>query len=160
MTCSIVRLLEGKDSVRLFSFNLFISASNISAPKPPKCPPNLMGRSREWWWVFRKEQAQHNFHWRQFCVTRSTLIKKSKSFINFVLHFLDKQWNVLHCKNYRHPCVTRTHVAAKLLHIWSFYNCFACCRRLNATSWSSAIFSCRYMLRSLLELTRKLSCSL
>ena len=45
MTWLIVRLLEGKHSVRFFSFNLFISASNISAPKPPKCPPNLMWRS-------------------------------------------------------------------------------------------------------------------
>ena len=48
MTWLIVRLLEGKHSVRFFSFNLFISASNISAPKPPKCPPNLMWRSRSY----------------------------------------------------------------------------------------------------------------
>ena len=91
MTWLIVRLLEGKHSVRFFSFNLFISASNISAPKPPKCPHlNPIVQL-----VFRKKQAQHNFHWRQFCVTKSTLIKKSKSSINFVRHFLDKQRNVL-----------------------------------------------------------------
>ena len=67
MTCLIVRLLEGKDSVRIFTFNR----------------------------TFREKQAQHNFNWKQFCVTKSTLTKKSKSAINFVLHFLDKQWNVL-----------------------------------------------------------------
>ena len=48
MTWLIVRLLEGEHSVRFFPFNLFISASNISAPKPPKCPPNLMWRSRSY----------------------------------------------------------------------------------------------------------------
>ena len=45
--------------------------------------------------AFRKKQAQHNFHFRQFCFTKSTLIKKSRSSINFVRHFLAKQWNVL-----------------------------------------------------------------
>ena len=50
MTC----LINCKSHWRLvqcsifFSFNLFISASNISPPKPPKCPPNLMWRAREW----------------------------------------------------------------------------------------------------------------
>ena len=89
MTWLIVRLLEGKHSVRFFSFNLFISASNISAPKPPKMPakfnvalPGVIVQL-----VFRKKQAQHNFHWKQFCVTKSTRIKKSKSSINFVRHF-------------------------------------------------------------------------
>ena len=31
--------------------------------------------------VFRKKQAQHNFHWRQFCVTENTLKKRSESSI-------------------------------------------------------------------------------
>ena len=48
MTWLIVRLLEGEHSARFFSFNLLISVSNISAPKPPKCPPNLMWRSRSY----------------------------------------------------------------------------------------------------------------
>ena len=38
---------KNKHSVRFFSFNLFICASNISAPKPPKCPPNLMWCARK-----------------------------------------------------------------------------------------------------------------
>ena len=45
MTWLMLRLLEGKHSVRFFSFNFFISASSISAPKPPKCPPMWRSRS-------------------------------------------------------------------------------------------------------------------
>ena len=70
MTWLIVRLLEGKHSVRFFSFNFFISASNISAPKPPKCPPNLMWRSRSYSSCLEEETGQNNFHWRQFCVQK------------------------------------------------------------------------------------------
>ena len=48
MTCLIVKLLGGKHRVRFFSFNSLISVSDMSAPKPPKCPPNFMWRAREW----------------------------------------------------------------------------------------------------------------
>ena len=42
----------------------------------------------------RNRPSTCNFHFRQFSFTKSTLIKKSKSSINFVRHFLAKQWNV------------------------------------------------------------------
>ena len=49
----------------------------------------------------RNRPSTCNFHFRQFCFTKSTLIKKSKSSINFVRYFLAKQWNVFKIINIR-----------------------------------------------------------
>ena len=159
MTWSIVRLLEGKHSVRFFPFNLFISASNISAPKPPKCPPNLMWRSREWSYspCLGRNKPSTTSAGGHFGVTNSTPIKKSKSSINFVRHFLDKQRNVLKIIDVRVLYYTYTRGSQIAISLIFFYNCFACCRCLSASSWSSAIYSCHFMLRSLFQLMRKLS---
>ena len=77
-TCLIVKLPGGKHRVRFFPFNSLISISDTSAPKPPKCPPNFMWRAREWSVQCLGRNRSSKTFTRQFCVTKTILIKKEE----------------------------------------------------------------------------------
>ena len=103
MTCLIVRLLAGKLSVRFFfpHIYLFLPRSyprqNLNALE--------IGPLRSDRTVFRKKQASTNSIRGNF-VLQKVPLKKSKSSINFVRHFLDKQRNVLKIIDIRVALVT------------------------------------------------------